>query len=173
QRDEETERDIDPYHLTWFDGGLYLVVWCHLRQALRIFAVERMREVALLRRTFTVRPGFDADTYLGKAGGIVQGGLVTVRVLFAKSLARYIRERLWHPSQKLRDLPDGRLEMTVRVADTLEVRRWILGYGVQAEVVEPEALREALRVETEALAKSLAKQRLPLAVTKGRRARRT
>src|SRR5436309_718214 len=133
QRDEETEREIDPYHLTWFDGGLYLVAWCHLRQALRIFAVERMREVTLLRRTFSVRPGFDADEYLGKSWGIVQGELVTVKVIFAKSLARYIRERLWHPSQKLRDVPDGRLELTLHVADTLEVRRWILGFGLEAE----------------------------------------
>src|SRR5204862_3480638 len=162
QRDEETERDIDPYHLTWFDGGLYLVVWCHLRQALRIVAVERMREVAFLRRTFTVRPGFDADAYLGKAWGIVQGELVTVKVVFAKSLARYIRERLWHPSQKLRDLPDGRLEMTLQVADTLEVRRWILGYGVQAEVVSPPALREALRADAQMLAEALQPTRRPL-----------
>ena len=66
---------------------------------------------------------------------------------------------MWHPSQKLRDLPDGRVEMTLTVADTLEVRRWILGYGVQAEVVAPEGLREALRVEAEALAAALAPQR--------------
>jgi predicted DNA-binding transcriptional regulator YafY len=164
QRDEETGREIDPYHLTWFDGGLYLVAWCHLRRALRIFAVERMREVALLRRTFTVRPDFDADDYLGKAWGIVQGELVTVRAVFARGLARYIRERLWHPSQKLRELPDGRLELTVRVADTLEIRRWILGFGVEAEVVEPEALREALRAEAQALAGTLLPRRPPRAL---------
>ena len=60
-------------------------------------------------------------------------------------------------------LPDGRVEMTLHVADTLEVRRWILGYGVQAEVVEPAGLREALRAEAEALAWGLAPRRLPLA----------
>lgn len=172
QRDEETERDIDPYHLTWFDGGLYLVAWCHLRQAMRIFAVERMRDVALLRRTFTIRPGFDADVYLGKAWGIVQGQLVTVRVLFAKSLARYIRERLWHPSQKLRALQDGRLEMTLQVADTLEVRRWILGYGVEAEVVEPDGLRAAVSAEAHAVSRHLSPQR-PALARSGARPRRT
>jgi WYL domain len=53
--------------------------------------------------------------------------------------------------------------MTLTVADTLEVRRWILGYGVQAEVVAPPGLREALRVEAEALATMLECQRRPLA----------
>lgn len=169
QRDEETAREIDPYHLTWFDGGLYLIAWCHLRQAMRIFAVERIRELAVLRRSFSVHPDFDAGAYLGKAWGIVQGELVTVKVVFAKSLARYIRERLWHPSQKLHDLPDGRLEMTLQVADTLEVRRWTLGYGVQAEVVEPASLREALRADAVALATRLAPRRPVLAVSEGTR----
>ena len=90
-----------------------------------------------------------------------------MKVIFARSLARYIRERLWHPSQKLRDLPDGRLEMTLEIADTLEVRRWILGYGVQAEVIAPEGLREALRAEAAQLAATLEPRRKPLAAAAG------
>ena len=93
-----------------------------------------------------------------------------MKVVFARRLARYIRERVWHPSQKLRDLPDGRLEMTLQVADTLEIRRWLLGYGVQAEVVEPASLREALRGEAERLAAHLAPRRPPLAVSELTRA---
>jgi len=57
--------------------------------------------------------------------------------------------------------------MTLTVADTLEVRRWILGYGVQAEVVAPATLREALRAEAEALARALAPRRLALARSNG------
>jgi predicted DNA-binding transcriptional regulator YafY len=100
---------------------------------------------------------------LNRAWGIVHGTLVTVKVVFARDLARYVADRLWHPSQKLRTLGDGRLEVTLRVADTLEVRRWILGYGTQAEVVEPHALREALRREAEGLARALTPRRPPLA----------
>jgi predicted DNA-binding transcriptional regulator YafY len=158
-RDSVDERRIDPYHLTLHNGGLYLVAHCHLRDAPRIFAVERMRTVELTARRFEVPASFEAEEYLAGAWGMLRGDLVTVRVIFARALAPYIRERLWHPSQKLRDLPDGRVEMTLTVADTLEVRRWILGYGVQAEVVAPEGLREALRVEAEALARALAPQR--------------
>jgi hypothetical protein len=54
--------------------------------------------------------------------------------------------------------------MTMRVADTLEVRRWILGYGALAEVAEPQSLREALRVEIERAAAMLTPSRRPLAI---------
>jgi predicted DNA-binding transcriptional regulator YafY len=162
-RDSEDVREIDPYHLTLFNGGLYLVGHCHLRDAVRTFAVERMRTVELTRARFDVPADFNAERYLKGAWGILRGDLVTVRVVFARSLAPYIRERLWHPSQKLRDLSDGRVEMTLLVADALEVRRWILGFGVEAEVVAPERLREALKVEAEQMAARTALPRKPLA----------
>jgi predicted DNA-binding transcriptional regulator YafY len=164
QRDAETERDVDPYHLTHFNGGLYLVGYCHLREAVRVFAVERIRAIDVLRRRFDRPAGFDAKEYLDKAWGILQGDLITVRVVFSEKAARYIREHLWHPSQRFRDLPDGRLEMTLRVADGLELRRWIFGYGIEAEVLEPEALREALQAEAASLAERLVPRRRPLAV---------
>jgi WYL domain/ABC transporter len=110
--------------------------------------------------------------YLEGAGGILRGDLVTVKVVFSKTVARYIKERLWHPSQRFRDLPNGQVEVTLRVADTLEVRQWILGYGVHAVVREPTALRDALRDEAEALVRRLTPQRRPLAVTPSPPARR-
>jgi predicted DNA-binding transcriptional regulator YafY len=162
--DTASDRTVEPYHLTYFNGGLYLVAYCHLRKAVRIFAVERIRALDVLRTKFMPPADFDVARYLNNALGILRGDLVTVRVMFASTVARYIRERLWHPSQQLRDLSDGRLEVTLKVADTLEVRRWILGYGVQAEALEPASLREALRAEATALAERLAPQRRPLAV---------
>lgn len=165
-RDEVTERRIDPYHLTLHGGGFYVVARCHLRDALRIFAVERVRECELTATRFQPAEGFDAETYLAGAWGILRGDIVTVKVRFARTLARYIRERLWHPTQAFRDLTDGRLDVTMRVADTLEVRRWILGYGSEAEVLEPAALREALRREAEAVARRLMPtRRLPAEIS--------
>lgn len=169
-RDEENQRRVDPYHLTVFDGGFYLVGHCHLRQTERIFAVERIRTVRILAASFEVPRRFNAQQYLEHIWGIVKGEIIPVKVLFSRSIARYIRDRLWHPSQKFRELSDGRLEVSLRVADTLEVRRWVLSYGTHAEIVEPAVLREALRQEAEALARKLVPARKssgPLRVKSG------
>lgn len=155
-RQEETERLVDPYHLTYFNGGLYLVGHCHLRNDVRIFAVERVREAAVMRDAFTMPEDFDAEAYLRSAWGIVRGSLVAVRAIFSRSVAPWVRERLWHPSQELRELPGGRLDLRLQVADTMEVRRWLLGFGAEVEVLAPPALREAIRHEAERLALALA-----------------
>jgi proteasome accessory factor B len=115
----------------------------------------------MLTTRFDVRPGFNPNEYLRHAWGIVKGEIVPVKVIFSRSVARYIRDRLWHPTQKFRALPDGRVEMTLQVADTLEVRRWILGYGPDAEVLEPGVLRDSLRQGAEALARMLTPVRIP------------
>jgi predicted DNA-binding transcriptional regulator YafY len=57
---------------------------------------------------------------------------------------------VWHPSQQLTPLRDGRLRMTLRVADTDELVRWVLSFSRGVKVVKPETLRE--RVQREALA---------------------
>ena len=158
ERNEVTPRTVDPYHLTSFNGGLYLLAHCHLREAVRVFALERIREATVTSDRFEKPADFDPDEYLKEAWGIVRGTLVTVRVVFANGAAPYIRERLWHPTQKLRDLPDGRLELTLQVADTQEVRRWILGWGAQAEVLQPIAMREALRAEAMAMVETLGRR---------------
>jgi len=160
-RDEVTDRRVDPYHLTLHNGGYYLVARCHLREAVRLFAVERIREVKPEAARFQRPSDFNLDKYLSGAWGIIRGDIVTVKVIFGRGVARYIKDRLWHPTQRLRDLDGGRVELTLRVADTLEVRRWILGFGPEAEVVEPAALRDALRREAEALVRKLSPMRMP------------
>lgn len=170
-RDAETDRRVDPYYLTYFNGGLYLVGWCHLRREVRVFAVERIRTAHALRDTFEIPPDFDAEAYLRGAWGIVRGDLVAVRAVFSRAVAPHIRGRLWHPSQELRELAGGRLELRLRVADTLEVRRWLLGFGAEVEVLAPAALREAVRREAERLALMLARKPPARAEPAGRRER--
>ncbi len=83
-------------------------------------------------------------------------------MVFSSKVAPWIAERVWHPTQSLRWLPGKRLEMTLKVADTPEIRRWLLGFGDDAEVLEPSALRETLRLQADAPARKLVLIRRPL-----------
>jgi predicted DNA-binding transcriptional regulator YafY len=131
------------------------------KQAPCFFAVERIRRCKVTDRRFTIPNGFDPERYLEAAWGVMRGQQVTIKVVFLPKIAPWIAERVWHPSQSFRWVRDNRLELTLKVADTPDIRRWLLGFGPDAEVVEPPGLREALRLQASALARTLIPGRRP------------
>ena len=58
-----THRKIDPYQLCYFQGGLYVIAYDHLRSDMRTFALERFVRVELTNETFEVRKDFDYEAY--------------------------------------------------------------------------------------------------------------
>lgn len=142
-RDEVTTRKIDPYHIHFYQGAWYVIGFCHLRGKIRTFAVDRIRKFDVTQEEYKVPPDFDIKDYLAGTWGIEHGTEPqAVRLQFAPEQARWVRERVWHPSQRLEDLPDGSLLMTVTVSGLGEVKRWLLQFGAGVRVLEPEALRQ-------------------------------
>ncbi len=151
-RNEVSTRRIDPYHLWYHQGGFYVIAYDHLRREVRIFALERIKALRETEETFASPSSFDVEAYMRESFGLLRGGpAVPVKVKFSKAWARWIAERRWHPSQQLERLPGGELVLSLEVAVTDDLKRWILSFGREAEVVEPVALREAVRAEAQAL----------------------
>ena len=61
----------------------------------------------------------------------------------------YVKERVWHPSQQLREEPDGRVILTLDVSIDWALRSWILGFGPLARVLAPEVLAAEILEEIE------------------------
>ena len=70
-----------------------------------------------------------------------------MRIRFEKSVRTYIEERTWHPSQQIRPAPRGAIELEMQVGDTAELRSWILSFGGDARVEEPDSLRDEIAAE--------------------------
>jgi len=145
-------REVDPYHLWYAAGGLYLIGYCHRRRDVRMFAVERIRSLAITDHPYQLPLGFDVEAYVQDALVVMRGRQIAVELLFDRPTAAWARDRVWHPSQELAPLRDGKLRMTLRVADTRELVGWILSFGRGVKVVRPAALRD--KVQEEALALS-------------------
>ncbi len=149
-RDKHTQRVIEPYHLQNVRGDWYLIAFDFLRQAVRNFAVSRIESWQILPQTFTPDPNFDINRYMKSAFQSERGGKVEYVVIrFDAYQARYIRERRWHESQTIEELPDGGLILRFLSGGLGEVQRWVMQYGSHAEVLEPESLRQAVREEME------------------------
>ncbi len=59
---------------------------------------------------------------------------------FDERVADYIREKRWHPSQQLKELPGGGVELRLKLGSLVEIQRWVLGWGGAAKVIAPPEL---------------------------------
>jgi predicted DNA-binding transcriptional regulator YafY len=151
-RGRTSRREVDPYHLWYAGGGLYLIAHDHRRREVRTFAVERIRSLTLTDHPYQLPLGFDLDAYVKDALVVMRGTPTTVELVFDRATAAWARDRVWHPSQRLTPLRDGRLRMTLEVADTREVLGWILSFGSGVRVVGPRALQARVAEEAAKIA---------------------
>ncbi len=143
-----TRRIVEPHHLQNYMASWVLIAWCHTQSDWRKFYLSRMQAPELLSRTFTRRPRESWQPLLEETFGIFQGAdPIEVALRFTPFRARWIREQLWHPSQKIRNLADGSLELSFPVADFREVKMKILQFGADVKVIQPAELREEIQDE--------------------------
>lgn len=144
-RDEETERDIDPYYLVPRDQRFYLIGYCHLKQEVRTFRISRFREVEKLRDSFD-KSGFDLAQYMKHTWSIRRDNkLIRFKIRFAPDVARYIKEEEMFVRPILTDLPDGSLLFEATVNHEQEFMEWVVRYGPSAEILEPVEVRERIK----------------------------
>ena len=151
-RNEETRRKIDPYHLTLIDADWYLIAYCHFRKEVRMFAAVRIRTACETGETFPRPADFQIDGYLGASFRALRGsGRYRIVLRFAPPAAGRAAEKIWHKTQTGEKQPDGSLLLNMELSDLREVKRWILSWGSECEVLEPEELRKLVRSEAEGI----------------------
>jgi proteasome accessory factor B len=142
-RPDAQDRVIAPYFLevSRWEPASYVVAYDQLRNALRTFKVERIQAAELLAEHYVIPEDFDAYKWLESSWGIIAEDEVEVRLQFAASVARRVRESVWHHSQTLTDLADGGCILAMRVGGIREIKNWVMSWGAGVEVLAPPELR--------------------------------
>ncbi len=137
-----TKRTVSPQRLVLYRANWYLDAWCHEREALRSFAVERIREPRLRPERAKEVPDATLEQVLATSYGIFSGAPTDLaRLRFSAFAARWIRDELWHPRQSVVQLDDGRLEISFPIGRREELVLDVLRWGPDVEVLAPADLR--------------------------------
>jgi predicted DNA-binding transcriptional regulator YafY len=145
---------LSPYHLLFSRHSWYVVGRSSLHRQTRTFHLGRILRWEAIGERFRLPRGFSIDRYLRNAWHLIPeaGPDRRVAVRFKPMVARNVAEVLWHKTQRHEFRPDGSLDFFVTVSGLNEISWWILGYGDQAEVIEPPELRKLVADRAERLA---------------------
>jgi predicted DNA-binding transcriptional regulator YafY len=153
ERDQVSDRKVDPYHLVFRNGQFYLIAHSHEREEVRVFRLSRIRAkvsyATKAEHDFTPPEDFDRRDYASRADwqmGEIEG---TGRVFLRERIA-WLVERDFGTYGKLRKATkqDGvRGRGAIYETDYASPRQlisWVLGWRENAKLLEPKDLaREA------------------------------
>jgi predicted DNA-binding transcriptional regulator YafY len=147
----KTNREVSPQRLVRYRENWYLDAWCHLRNAIRTFAVDAVHGTALLETPAIDVAEDELNAVLGAGYGIYAGREVEWATLrFSVFQARWTAQETWHPEQKAHFDSDGSYVLQIPYSGEGELIMDILKYGPDVEVIGPKALREAVAKRLEA-----------------------
>jgi predicted DNA-binding transcriptional regulator YafY len=139
---EETERAVDPYGLIFHAGLWYTVGFCHLRQDMRTFRLDRMLEAELLEETFTRPAHFNSLDHLRRSIANMPG---TWKVEVLLEMALEEAERQVPPTMGMLDQVQDGVVMSCYTQDLGWMAHFLVNLRCPLVVHEPAELHEALR----------------------------
>ncbi len=144
--DEESRRTVSPARLVNYRNNWYLDAWCHRREGLRTFSLDRIEQARVCKEPAREIAEHELDAALAHSYGIFAGTPKAVaELVFSPHAARWVAEESWHPEQVGELLDDGRYKLRVPYAQSAELIADILRYGPDVEVCAPVGLRTAVR----------------------------
>lgn len=143
QQNQTTDRLVSPLRLTSYKNAWYLDAWCHLREDIRLFALEQIQsaqidiEAARSVTTAALKAHY-ADTY-----GIFSGAMKDTAVIKINTQqAPWTLFEHWHSKQRIERLDEGHILLHVPFNDARELIADVMRLGTAAEITAPASLRD-------------------------------
>ncbi len=145
-RGQVSERDVSPQRLVHYKNTWYLDAWCHTRDKLLRFALDAIQVASVTEQRAKDVALKQVEAEMDAGYGIYAGGTPRWATLhFSAQAAPWISREQWHPDQQGRWLVAGGYELKLPYVDETELVMDVLRQGEQVQVIEPAALREAVR----------------------------
>ena len=140
-----SRRVVEPVFVIFKGRAFYTVAYCRLRRAMRTFRIDRIKTLVATDENFRRQLNLDPLTYFADSWLLQGGEMVLIRVRFRGTAARVIRSGRHHENEQVEVGPAGSVLYSLQVRGEEEIARWLLGFGEEAEVLEPRSLRNRLR----------------------------
>jgi predicted DNA-binding transcriptional regulator YafY len=145
---------LSPYRIFYRKHAWYIAARSSIHRQVRTFHIGRIRQLDFTKTNYRIPKNFSLERYLGDGWRFIsdRGPTYEVRVRFGETVAKNVKEVIWHPRQKTNLNTDGTLDFRLRTKGLKEMSWWILGYGEQAEVISPPKLRKLVATKAKLMA---------------------
>jgi predicted DNA-binding transcriptional regulator YafY len=144
---------VDPYTLMFYKGAWHLIGYSYLLNCVETFKLSRVKKIKLTTEIYMKPATFSLEEYLEKNKGIFKAGQTEVKVKFTGSAVAFIKNNSWYDDQQIDEMEDGSIVLKFLTNELKDTKSWVMGFGTEAEIVQPEKLRYDIINDIETLSK--------------------
>ncbi|MBT4838570.1 MAG: WYL domain-containing protein, partial [Methylococcales bacterium] len=138
-------RILSPQKMVYYKNNWYLVAWCHNKDAIRIFSLDKLTDVIPQNISALQKSSEEIDLQLFSSFGIFAGHACETAILqFSPNIARWIADETWHPNQTGEWLKNGNYQLKIPYNNSIELLAEILKYADDITVIAPKSLQQAV-----------------------------
>lgn len=139
-------REISPQKILRYRSNWYLIAWCHYRQGLRTFSMDKIDNVEIIDREIFHLKKHEVEQYYTQTYGIFSGEKSeTAELKFFPPLSLWVQDECWHHQQQGRLDEDNCYHLSIPIGNDLtELIMQLSMYGSNVAVLSPERLKQAL-----------------------------
>lgn len=147
QSGKSKERLVYPLLLKEYRNRWYLISFAPEKEKVITFGLDRISGLEILEDHFILDRPFSSDNYFKHSIGITANDDEPMKVVLKvdKVGSKFLQTQPIHQSQVMVKEGKKRDTYELQILMSEELRRTILSYGAQLEVVEPKELREEIR----------------------------
>ncbi|MBN1550840.1 transcriptional regulator [bacterium] len=146
---------LHPYGLIVYENSFYVMGYCEERDDIRTFKLQRITKVSLTRKKYEKPKDFSLEKCFKGSFGIIENMEIapkTIRCEMTDWAARMVREQKWHRTQVIEKDDGDTIVVSFLLDSSVEFKRWILGFGPLARIIEPKEVQQEV---VQSLAKML------------------
>jgi predicted DNA-binding transcriptional regulator YafY len=137
--------EFDPYVIFSRKNGLYVEGYSFTHKEIRMFRINRIKDIKFTQFVVPIKTDYSFRERHKDSFGVFTGSETTgVKIKFSKSVAKYIEEPPWASRGKITRFSNGNILYEINTSYPKEVLWWVMGWGAEAEILEPEYLREEI-----------------------------
>lgn len=139
---EDTERDFDPYGIVFNEGYWYTAGYCHLRQDLRTFRLDRITALQPLQWPFERPEAFDALGYVLDSLALLPGS-DQIEVLLETTIER--AREIFPPFMGRVEQAENGVIFRRSMAQMEWIAHLLLNVDFPVHIIQPDALKDMIR----------------------------
>lgn len=145
-----TSREVEPLGLLFYGRQWHLIAHCRMRNAVRDFRLDRMKDWEVLDQCFSGHDDFSLKDFVAEQ--IRCNQLLPAVIYFGAGMMPRVRTELYATALSETPLADGRVKVEALATSNDWLVNWLLSFGHEAEVIQPVELREKIRSAARSIA---------------------